>query len=195
MFSSWPIPFLEARLMPFFGLRVVTLLAAWLTFILVCWFPWESAESGGNVCLCEWRLMKSWALQGYAGFGPVTGAQRCWLDDESGLVESLLALLSPLGTFIQESVPWQAEWKGSPWCVWSSGSHLSIPDVGMVKPAAWEGTDSFPWLRFIWCLLSIALKSQFPTCTSCWYLRPLLHTSSMVAAVTGGRKVEWRSGL
>lgn len=46
---------------------------------------------------------------GHAWFGAVTGAQRCWLDDESGLLESLLALLSRLGTFIQESLPWQAE--------------------------------------------------------------------------------------
>lgn len=150
--------------------------------------------SGGSVCLCEVWLMKSWALQGTPGLAQ-SPELRCWLDDESGLLEPLLALLSLLGTFIQESLPWQAKWKRSPWCVWSIGWHLSIPDVGTVKPAVWEGTDSFPGLRFIWCLLSIALKSLSPTCTSCWCLRPLLHTSSMETAVTGGRKVEWRSGL
>lgn len=43
------------------------------------------------------------------------------------------------------------------------------PDLGMCKPAAWEGTGSFPWLRFIWRLISIALKSHSPTWSACWY--------------------------
>lgn len=109
-------------------------------------------------------------------------------DDGSGSLESLFLLLSQLGTFIQESLQWLAEWMRSPWCIWNSGTHLSILDPGMCKPAAWEGTDSFPWLRFIWCLISITLQSHSPTWSSCWYLSPLLHTSSMVVAVPERRK-------
>ena len=169
------------------------LFAAQLVLILGCTFPWASAGLWrGNSHLLLHEVLGS---LGPAWVGSVIGTQNVDSDDESGSLESLFSLLSQLGTFIQESLQWLAEWMRSPWCIWNSGTHLSILDPGMCKPAAWEGTDSFPWLRFIWCLISITLQSHSPTWSSCWYLSPLLHTSSMVVAVPERRKVAWRSGL
>lgn len=54
--------------------------------------------------LHEVGLMKSGAPQGQPGLVQSLDVDS---DDESGLLESLFALLSQLGTFIQESLQWQ----------------------------------------------------------------------------------------
>lgn len=57
----------------------------------------------------EKGLMKSWAPQGWPGLVLSVELRDVDSDDESGLLESRFALLSQLGTFIQESLLWQAE--------------------------------------------------------------------------------------
>lgn len=53
--------------------------------------------------------MKSWAPQGWPGLVQSLELRDVDSDDESGLLDSLFALLSQLGTFIQESLLWQVE--------------------------------------------------------------------------------------
>lgn len=59
--------------------------------------------------LHEVGLMKSWAPQGWPGLVQSLELRDVDSDDESGLLDSLFALLSQLGTFIQESLLWRAE--------------------------------------------------------------------------------------
>ena len=53
--------------------------------------------------------MKSWGPQGRPGLVQPLEPRDVDSDDESGSLESLFALLSQLGTFIQESLQWLAE--------------------------------------------------------------------------------------
>lgn len=111
----------------------------------------------------------SWAdevlgFPGPAWLGSVLELRDVDSDDESTLLESLSAPLSQLGDLLKNPCYGRlSEWGHLG--VYETVAHiyLSIPDLGMFKPAAWEGTDSFPWLRFIWCLIAIALKSNSPT--------------------------------
>lgn len=59
--------------------------------------------------------------------------------DEPGLLDHFFALLSQLGTFVPESLLWQAEWVGSPWCIWNSNAYLSITDLGTFTPLLEKG--------------------------------------------------------
>ena len=58
--------------------------------------------------LREVGLVKSRAPQSWPGLLQSLDLRDVDSDDESGPLESLFALLSQLGTFIQESLQWQA---------------------------------------------------------------------------------------
>lgn len=117
LFYSWPLSFLESRQMPFGvkGSSFISCLAGSSIGMLV-----STRISGASVgAMCASMKSGWWSVTDEVlGSGAVAGAQRRRLDGESGLLEPLLALASLLGTFIQESLPSQAEWKRSPWRVW-----------------------------------------------------------------------------
>lgn len=149
--------------------------AAQLVLILGCPFPWKPAELfflvGGHshfFCCMKWDCWNP---------GLPRASLACFRQWSSGM---LILAVSPacLSKFLHFFLSWAHLFKnhchstlselGSPWCIWNSGWHLSIPDLGMCKPAARARTASVPWLRFISCLVSIALKSHFSTWSSCW---------------------------
>lgn len=74
-----------------------------------------------------------------AWLGSVSGAQACWFWWWAWLVRSFFALLSQLGAFVPESLLWQVDWVGLPWCIWNSSAYLSITDLGTFKPLLEKG--------------------------------------------------------
>lgn len=168
LLPSWLFPLLVASTNGLLGKQIFASLAAQLVLILGwCPFPWAStglSRGNSHLLLCEAGLQGSPEL---AWFGSVTGP--CWfwcwfwlliLMMSLARENHFFALLSQLGTFIRESLQWQAQWMGSPWSAWNSGTQLSILDPHVC--AAWEGTDSFPCLRFFRCLVSITLNLTPP---------------------------------
>lgn len=79
MFHPWPFPFLEPRLMPFWvkGSYFISCLAGFNNGMLVSTRINRASVCARGMCAC----MNS--IDVVLGSGAVSGAQRCWLNDEA----------------------------------------------------------------------------------------------------------------